>query len=292
MISWLEQTRIAVDAAIDSLLPPASTPPEVLHEAMRYSVLARGKRLRPALVIAAGELAGATRDDLMPAAVAVECVHAFSLIHDDLPAIDNDLLRRGQPTCHAKYGEATAILAGDALFAVAFELLASLSDRFSPRQVAVCIHTLARLSGSGGLVSGEMMDILCEHKPVTADELRFIHLNKTAALLRACTAIGALLANASDQMLNALDSWSESIGLAFQITDDILNITSSAEILGKATGTDAASGKATWPGLFGLEKAQKDADELVARAESALAPWRPESDVLLELGRYCVQRNW
>lgn len=289
---WLEQLRGEVDCAIDQLLPPPSTTPAVLHEAMRYSVLARGKRLRPALVIAAGELAGANRADLMPAAVAVECVHAFSLIHDDLPAIDNDLLRRGQPTCHAKFGEATAILAGDALFALAFELLASVTDRFRPQRVTEAVYTLARLSGSSGLVSGEMMDILCERQPATAEELRFIHVHKTAALLRACTRIGAALGDADEPLISALDSWSEAIGLAFQITDDILNVTSSAEVLGKATGSDAASGKATWPALFGLDQAQRDADELVANAESALRPWQPRSDILLGLGRFCVQRNW
>ncbi|CAN5589480.1 polyprenyl synthetase family protein [soil metagenome] len=272
-----------VDARLAELLPPEDALPAPLHAAMRYSALAPGKRLRPALCLAAAVACGGEPEGILDAACAIEMVHAFSLIHDDLPAIDNDDLRRGRPTLHIAYGEAVAIMAGDALFALAFDVLATGPWTF--RAEAVALVSKASLD----LVRGETQDILSEGKPVDAEGLAFIHRNKTGALIAASCEMGALLASGETHR-KALRLYGEKIGLAFQIVDDILNETSTAEQLGKAAGSDRDRGKATYPALFGLEGSREAAHQAVEEAVKSLAGLPGEASVLRELATFTVER--
>ncbi|HRF58498.1 MAG TPA: polyprenyl synthetase family protein [Fimbriimonadaceae bacterium] len=259
--------RAVSDAALDRLLPPETQLPSELHAAMRYACLSPGKRLRPAFVLGSCEAVGCDVSRAHDAAAAVEMVHCFSLIHDDLPALDDDDLRRGIPTVHKAFGEAVAILAGDALFALAFETVA----RYEPATLARdLVLELTRATGSEGLVAGEALDILVEGRPVDLDTVRWIHERKTGALIAASCAMGGLIGNASPPTVDALRSFGMAIGLAFQVQDDILNETSTPEQLGKAAGSDRARGKATYPGLFGLERARDFATELHQRALAIL----------------------
>lgn len=274
-----------VDARLDGLLPPVSAPPRELHEAMRYSCLAPGKRLRPALCIGAAISCGAVADDALDAACAVEMVHCFSLIHDDLPAIDDDDLRRGLPTCHKRFGEAIAILAGDALFARAFEVLANVahpSDR-----VARAVRVLTRAAGSNGLVGGEVIDVLSEGRSVDEATLELIHVRKTGALVAASCEIGAILAGADEPRARALSEFGARVGLAFQIADDILNETADAERLGKSVGSDRMRAKATYVALYGLDGARSLAQEAAADARATLPS---PSEFLLALADFAVTR--
>ena len=277
-----------VDARLRQLLPPVESPPADLHSAMRYSCLAPGKRLRPILCLASGQAVGAETASLLNAACAIEMVHCFSLIHDDLPAIDTDDLRRGVPTLHRKYGEAIAILAGDALFALAFETLAS-SPHPSDRIVAA-VKCLTRAAGSDGLVGGEVVDVLAEGKAADAETLEFIHSRKTGALIAASCEIGGILGGADAMRVAALKEYGLAIGLAFQIADDILDETSTTEELGKATGSDRARAKATYPSLYGLEGSRELAQASLNRAVSSLVNANIESDMLVQLARFSVER--
>lgn len=253
---------------------------------MRYSALAPGKRLRPVLLMACCEAVGGDIRSVMEAAAAVELVHCFSLIHDDLPAIDDDDLRRGMPTCHIKFGEAIAVLAGDSLFALAFKAMASL--KHPAESVVRCLNRLADVSGSDGLVGGEVVDVLTEGKPYTALDLDFIHRKKTGVLIQACCEIGALLGNASDKDYSRLSLYGDKIGLAFQVADDILNETGSAEQMGKAANTDALRQKATYPAHYGLDGAKEAANRLANEALAGLDDI--ESEPLRYLASYVTNR--
>jgi geranylgeranyl diphosphate synthase type II len=278
-----------VDARLDGLLPSAEDEPRPLHEAMRYSALAPGKRIRPAFAAAAHRALKPGGTGWLDAACAVEMVHCFSLIHDDLPAIDNDDLRRGRPTCHIQFGEAVAILAGDALFAKAFETVGSMEAEPSVR--ADCCLILARASGSPGLVAGEVLDILGEGLPPSADLVQRIHEWKTGALIAAACEIGAATAGASPEERRALAAFGLACGLAFQAADDVLNETSTPEELGKAVGSDRELGKQTYPAVFGLEAAVARADELIESAILGLQRAGIESEELAALAKACLHRR-
>jgi geranylgeranyl diphosphate synthase type II len=286
--AFLEECREFVDARLDEFLPTASTPPGKLHEAMRYSVLGGGKRLRPALVIAATQAVGGSRDDAAPAACAVEMIHTYSLIHDDLPAMDDDDLRRGRPTCHKVYGEALAILAGDGLLTYAFEVLTSTKHTES---VPGIVRAISRGVGTQGMVGGQVLDIEGEGKPATLASVRAIHAWKTAALITACCEAGALAGGATQTEYEHLSAYGRNIGLAFQIVDDILDITSSSEALGKTPGKDARVGKATYPAVMGLEKATEEADRLARQAFEELKIFGTKGRTLEALGRFVLDRK-
>lgn len=259
-----------------------------LHAAMRYSCLAPGKRLRPILCLASAEAVGAATESVLDAACAIEMVHCFSLIHDDLPAIDNDDLRRGVPTLHVKYGEALAILAGDALFSLAFESLAS--SAHPADRVVQAVICLTKAAGSNGLVGGEVMDVQSEGKAADADTLEFIHTRKTGALIAASCEIGGLLAGGSSSQVQALKLYGDKIGLAFQIADDILNETSTPEQLGKAAGSDRERQKATYPSLYGVDESRRRADQAVEDAIAALREVSLNGEMLESLAKFAVER--
>jgi geranylgeranyl diphosphate synthase type II len=295
LVSWMhmnwqsEMSMLAgmVDSRLAELLPGTQELPRELVEAMRYSCLAPGKRIRPVLAIASCVACGGTKDTAIDAACAVEMVHAFSLIHDDLPAIDNDNLRRGRPTCHVAFGEAAAILAGDALFALAFEVLTEMDCTAEVR--IKCVELLSKCSGIRGLVSGEAIDILSEGKPVSAPTLELIHVRKTGALIAAACEMGAVLGGGDSGAQTKLRSYGEKIGLAFQIADDVLNVEGDAEKTGKSVGSDAERGKATYVGLFGLEASKAKAKSLAQDAIGLLIDFS-ENQLLSELALFSVDR--
>ena len=263
--NYLPQLTADVNLALDALLPPADERPAKLHAAMRYSVFAGGKRLRPILCIASCEACGGTAEQAMQAACALELLHTYTLIHDDLPAMDDDTLRRGRPTCHIAFDEATAILAGDALLTLAFEVLAGVPDIGSSLALE-----LARAAGSRGVIGGQMEDIDAEGKTPDVSLVEYIHLNKTAALIRAACVMGGICAGADVQTLEKLARYGENAGLAFQLADDLLDESSTVEKLGKDIGSDKARGKMTWPAVHGIEKTADDAKQMEARAVAAL----------------------
>ena len=279
-----------VDAALNRLLPPATTKPKTIHQAMRYSIFAGGKRLRPVICLASAEVINGKNDDAIPLACAVECIHTYSLIHDDLPSMDNDDFRRGKPTSHKVYGEGVAVLAGDALLTIAFEMAASCRawPRYSHADV---IHELAVAAGSQKLIAGQVADLEGEGKKITPKELRYIHDNKTAALIASSIRLGAMSANATPKQLERLTDFGESLGLAFQVIDDILDVTQTTEKLGKSAGKDIAAQKATYPALLGLDKAKKEADRLTARARAALKPFGKNAGPLEAIADYLLKRE-
>jgi geranylgeranyl diphosphate synthase type II len=290
--AYLREERELVNSALDEILPTEDIPPTLLHRAMRYSVFAGGKRLRPILVLAAGRACGALPEDLMPAACAVELVHTYSLIHDDLPAMDDDDLRRGQPTSHVVFGEAMAVLAGDALQTRAFETLSDAGVRAAdPVPWLTCVAELSRAIGSCGMAGGQCMDLEAEGQSLDADSLRALHASKTGALLTSCVRMGAILAGADERALQELTRYGEKIGLAFQVVDDILDIEGSVEDLGKRPGADAEHNKSTYPALLGLDGAHEEADRLVEEALSALDVLGPHGDTLAGIARYIVERT-
>jgi geranylgeranyl diphosphate synthase type II len=273
-----------VNAALDALLPPAKECPAKLHEAMRYSVFAGGKRLRPALCIAACEACGGTVEQALPAACALELLHTYTLIHDDLPAMDDDTLRRGRPTCHIQFDEATAILAGDALLTFAFEVLAT------QRQGGALALELARAAGSRGVIGGQMEDIDAEGKTPDSTRVEYIHRNKTAALIRAACVMGGICAGADVRTLEKLAQYGENAGLAFQLADDLLDESATVEELGKDIGSDKAKGKMTWPAVHGIEKTAADAKRLEEKAVASLQGLK-DSTRLEQLAAFIIRRN-
>ncbi len=285
----LNQRKSMVDEALDRLLPSAATYPLALHEAMRYSVMGGGKRLRPILCLDAAELLGARLDAALQPAAAVEILHTYTLIHDDLPAMDNDDLRRGRPTCHKAFGEANAILAGDALLTLAFEWLAHCPAPapYPPTRLTL---ELAQAAGSRGVIAGQVVDMESEGRPIESPTLEFIHRHKTGDLIRAAVRIGAIVAGADADQLAALTRYAEAVGLAFQIADDILNATASAEQLGKAAGSDAQRGKATYVRVFGLEPARRQAATLVDEAIAALRNLPGNLAPLAAIARHIITR--
>lgn len=288
---YMRQRRAIVERALDERLPPVTEQPTRLHEAMRYSVLAPGKRLRPVLVLASTEAVGGDPELALDAACAVECIHAFSLIHDDLPCMDNDDTRRGRPTNHVVFGEAMALLAGDALLALAFELIARTPPPVPAARVASAIRLLAEASGTRGMVGGQVADMEAEGREVDHPTLRAIHARKTGALLKASVLLGAILANADDPSIAALEAYGEHLGVAFQIADDILDVVGDEHIIGKPVGSDQRQNKATYPRLFGIEKSHALAIEEARKAAAALQPLGPEAEPLRQIARFVVERD-
>jgi geranylgeranyl diphosphate synthase type II len=286
---WASRQK-QVDTALNRLLPRAATRPRTIHEAMRYSIFAGGKRLRPVITLAAAEVIGGKIEAALPLACAVECIHTYSLIHDDLPAMDNDDFRRGKPTSHKVYGEGIAILAGDALLTIAFEMVAGAkpSARYSS---AALVKELAHASGSQALVAGQVADLEGEGKKLKLSDLQYIHENKTAALITSSIRLGAMSANATPKQLAGLTEFGLSLGLAFQVIDDILDVTQTTEKLGKSAGKDIAAQKATYPALLGLDKAKKEADRLTQRARAALKPFGKDAAPLAAIADYLLKRE-
>jgi len=294
LVEGLERRRQAVDAALDRALPAETAWPATIHRAVRYSLFAGGKRIRPILVLAAGEAVGGEQSDLMPLACAVEMVHTYSLIHDDLPAMDDDDLRRGKPTSHKVFGEAIAILAGDALLTRAFALLAEMPAGATPdatRQRLAAIAILGEACGTSGLIGGQVEDLESEGKTISKEALERLHRAKTGALLGACVRGGAVLGGATAAQQECLAQYASAIGLAFQVVDDILDTTEAASQLGKTAGKDAAAQKATYVSVHGLASAQELASRLLKEAEDAIAPFGARGDELLGLARLIVERR-
>ncbi len=287
----LEQGRELTDAALERLLPPATQHPVKIHQAMRHSVFAGGKRLRPILCMEAGRMvAGSLPGGIEDVGAALEMLHTYSLIHDDLPALDNDDLRRGRPTCHKVYGEAIAILAGDALQTQAYEVLARLR---CPAEARVrIIEEIARGTGTvDGMIGGQVVDLEAEHTKPDLKMLEYIHRSKTAALITASVVSGGLYAGADEGAVGKLRSFGHSIGLAFQIVDDVLDVTQTSEQLGKTAGKDTAAEKATYPALFGIEESLKKADAQADTACAALDSFGSRADTLKSLARFLVERK-
>jgi geranylgeranyl diphosphate synthase type II len=288
--AFLEEDRIAVDEALDRLLPPETTTPETIHRAMRYSVMAGGKRIRPALCIETASLFDADRRAAIEVGCALEFIHTYSLIHDDLPALDNDDLRRGKPTCHKQFGEAMAILAGDGLLTLAFETLSK-----APIPAERLVRVIREISsGAGtvnGMVGGQVADVEAEGKPVDAATLEYIHRSKTAALIRASATAGALAGNASEDDIARIRRFGEKIGWAFQVVDDILDVEESSAALGKTAGKDEKQQKATYPALYGLEKSKETADRLCAEAMAELSPYGARAERVRELAQFLTARR-
>jgi geranylgeranyl pyrophosphate synthase len=289
----LRSYQVRVESALDGYLPGDGVQPGHLHEAMRYSVLGEGKRVRPILVYASGEAFGVGLDCLDSPACAVELIHAYSLIHDDLPAMDNDDLRRGRPTCHKAFNEATAILAGDALQALAFQILAnSTSIRVRAEQRLKMINILAQASGSRGMAGGQAIDLAAVGKQLNIAELENMHIHKTGALIRASVELGALSAeNVHPAAFDKVSHYAKCIGLAFQIQDDILDVESATEVLGKPQGSDKERGKPTYPDLLGLEGARKAARELHQQAIASLSQFDDKAAALRCIADYIIDRQ-
>jgi geranylgeranyl diphosphate synthase type II len=289
--AYLAHHCALVDEALDRFLPSKETAPATLHDAMRYSIFAGGKRLRPVLVLAAAEACGGAVENALPAACAVECIHTYSLIHDDLPCMDDDDRRRGRPTSHKVYGEAMAVLAGDALQAMAFEILCGMPGTAN-YSGADYLRELADAAGSRHLIAGQVMDLEGEGKPIAIDQLRAIHEGKTAALLACCARLGGMSANCPVTHLDALTRFGRALGLAFQVIDDILDVTQTSEKLGKTAGKDAAAEKATYPSIVGLDQSRRIAARLTSEAASAAHPFGPNGHRLRQFADHLLRREY
>jgi geranylgeranyl diphosphate synthase type II len=297
-MEWIKQelTRRAIDInqLLEEFLIPEDAYPTVIHQAMRYSVMAGGKRLRPILVLAAAEAIGGNPQVVQPAAAALEFIHTYSLVHDDLPAMDNDDFRRGKPTCHKVFGEAQAILAGDALLTLAFEVLTQKSGFIvgpSPEVLLQVIAELAQAAGTMGMIGGQVVDLDSEGRQVEVATLDYIHRHKTGALIRASLRAGALLAGANTEELNDLTRYAEELGLAFQIADDILDVVGDEIKMGKPVGSDVRNQKSTFPARFGLERSREMARERVEQAVASLTRFNERARFLRELAYYVIERD-
>ena len=279
-----------VNRGLEKLLAKEDEYPQTLHKAMRYSLFAGGKRLRPVLVLAAAQAVGGEADDALNTACAFECIHTYSLIHDDLPAIDNDDLRRGRPTCHRVFGEAAAILAGDALLTLAFEMICR-SETKNKEVVLKTVLEVARAAGSTGMIGGQVIDIESEGRDIPFPVLEYIHIHKTGELIRAAIRCGAIIGGASEKDLGKLTRYGEAVGLAFQVADDILDVEGTAEELGKMPGVDEKKGKATYPVLIGIVESKKRAVELSEMAIQSIDGFDGKADPLREIARYIVSRK-
>jgi geranylgeranyl diphosphate synthase, type II len=290
LASYLAQRQALVETALDRAVPV--TYPEKIYESMRYSLMAGGKRLRPILCLASCELFGGTLEMAMPTACAMEMIHTMSLIHDDLPAMDNDDYRRGKLTNHKVYGDDIAILAGDGLLSYAFEFIASRTENVPPQRVLQVISRLGYAVGATGLVGGQVVDLDSEGlTDVSEETLTFIHTHKTGALLEVSVVSGAILAGASESDLSRLTRYSQNIGLAFQIIDDILDITSTTEILGKSAGKDVQAQKVTYPSLWGIEESQRKATQLVTDAKAELSVFGDKAEPLCSIADFITSRS-
>jgi geranylgeranyl diphosphate synthase type II len=289
--SLIREGAELTDAALERLIPTAATVPASIHGAMRHSVFAGGKRLRPVLAVqAAIAVAGTLPDGIGDLGAAIEMLHTYSLIHDDLPALDNDDLRRGKPTCHVVFGEAIAILTGDALQTQAYEVLAGL--KCPPTATVEIIRLVAQATGTAdGMIGGQVLDLEGEHQKATPALVDAIHRAKTGALIRVSVVAGGIFAGATAEQVARLDTFGRKAGLAFQIVDDVLDVTQDSEQLGKTAGKDLASDKATWPAVFGLEQSIQDADRLIAEAFDALEPLGPKAEGLKAVARFLVERK-
>jgi len=297
-MKWIKQELVRraqeIDQLLEDFLPSENDYPPAIHQAMRYSVLAGGKRLRPILVMASAETVGGNLRSVQSVAVALEFIHTYSLIHDDLPAMDNDDFRRGKPTCHKVFGEARAILAGDALLTRAFEVLAqnaSLSGGPTPSVVLQVIQEVAQAAGSLGMIGGQVVDLSSEGRPIDETTLDYIHRHKTGALIRASVRAGALFGGANSEELADLTEYAEEFGLAFQIADDILDVVGDESKLGKPVGSDLRNEKSTFPSLYGLKQSREIAQASVRRAVERLTRFGERAKFLRELVEYVVERD-
>jgi geranylgeranyl diphosphate synthase, type II len=290
--AYLRSRQKEIDDALDRYLPKAKTKPATLHKAMRYSLFAGGKRLRPILCLAAAEACGGKIRDALPFACALECIHTYSLVHDDLPSMDDDDFRRGRPTCHRVFGDGIAVLAGDALLTIAFEIV-STAKPASRYDMSNLLREIAVAAGSEKLIAGQVADLEAEGRKVKRDQLRYIHENKTAAILSTSVRLGAMSANADPRKLKAISRFGYGLGLAFQVIDDILDVTQTSEILGKSAGKDVAARKATYPSVIGLEKSRTEARRLTRMAHNALSVFRSaEAEPLHCLANYLLEREY
>lgn len=287
----LKQWAQSVDEALNSYLLAADAYPETIHSAMRYSIFAGGKRLRPILLLAATQAVGGSTDKSMPVACALELIHTYSLIHDDLPAMDNDDYRRGRLTNHKVYGEAIAILAGDALLTQAFELIALAARELPAEAVNQVTLEIAQAAGSQGMIGGQVVDMLSENKAIGGEILEYIHRHKTGALFRASIRAGAILGGSSTEQLQALTQYAEQMGLAFQIKDDLLDIEGDAEKIGKPIGSDVKNQKATYPSIYGMEQARQMAATAADEAIKALKIFGAEAEFLREIMHFIISRD-
>ncbi len=290
--AYLRSRRKEIDRALDYYLPKTNVKPATLHKAMRYSLFAGGKRLRPILCLAAAEACRGKVSNALPLACALECIHTYSLVHDDLPSMDNDDYRRGRPTCHTVFGDGIAVLAGDALLTIAFEIVSRAKP--APRyDMSTLLREIAVAAGSQKLIAGQVADLEAEGRKVKRNQLRFIHENKTAAILKSSIRLGAMSANADAKKLRAVTQFGHGLGLAFQVIDDILDVTQSSEILGKSAGKDIAAKKATYPAVIGLEKSRAEARRLTHQAHDALSVFRDgEAESLHCLANYLLDREY
>jgi geranylgeranyl diphosphate synthase, type II len=289
---YLATRQQLVDRALDRCLPKANRKPATLHRAMRYSLFAGGKRLRPILCVAAAEACRGKIDDALPLACAIECIHTYSLVHDDLPSMDNDDFRRGRPTCHKVFGEGIAVLAGDALLTIAFEIVSRAKPR-SRYDMSTLLREVAVAAGSQKLIAGQVADLEAEGRKVKRRELQFIHENKTAAILQSSVRLGAMSANADARRLAAITQFGQRLGLAFQVIDDILDVTQTSEILGKSAGKDEAAKKATYPAVIGLQESRVEARRLTRAAHKALSIFsNRDAETLHTLANYLLEREY
>ena len=289
--AYLAARQRSIDRALDRFLPKEDVAPSTIHRAMRYSLFAGGKRLRPILCLAAAEACGGKISDALPLASAMECIHTYSLVHDDLPSMDNDDFRRGRATCHKVFGEGIAILAGDGLLTIAFEIAARAKPtrRYSTAQI---IREIASAAGSRKLIAGQVADLEAEGRPANRALVRYIHENKTAAMLTTSVRLGAMSANAETKKLRAMTKFGRSLGLAFQVIDDILDVTQTSEKLGKSAGKDVAAQKATYPAVIGLDASRAEARRLTNAAQRALNSFGTEAKRLQEIANYLLDREY
>jgi farnesyl diphosphate synthase len=290
--AWTQACQARTENVLAEWLPPAGITPQRLHEAMRYAVLGGGKRVRPLLAFAAGDVTGADPERVQHAAAAVELIHAYSLVHDDMPAMDNDALRRGKPTVHVEFDEATALLVGDALQSLAFDILATQTLAQDANTQLNMVQVLAQAAGSRGMAGGQAIDLASVGKPLTLTELEFMHIHKTGALIRASVQLGAQCGTQSDTTTAALDHYAKCIGLAFQVVDDVLDAETPTATLGKTAGKDAADNKPTYVSLLGVTRARELALELRADAHKALADIGASADRLRQLADFIVERTF
>jgi len=289
LASYLKKWRKEVDRTLERCLPAKDSYPESIGEAMRYSVFAGGKRLRPILCIAGCEAVCGDAKRALLTGAAIEMIHTYSLIHDDLPAMDDDELRRGKPTCHKKFGEAVAILAGDALLTEAFGAIVK-DPGLDPWLRNVVVAEVVKAAGVSGMIAGQVVDMEKEGKKYDRKDVEFIHASKTAAMISMSVAAGAIIGNGGEVEIGALRDYGQNLGLAFQIVDDVLNVTGGKE-LGKGVGTDASRGKATYPGLLGMDKSKKQAAKLVEKAKKSLEIFERRTEPLMAIADYVIERN-
>jgi geranylgeranyl diphosphate synthase type II len=289
--SYLVSRQKLVDRALDRYLPKENTKPATIHKAMRYSLFAGGKRLRPVLCLAAAETCGGEVATALPLACALECIHTYSLVHDDLPSMDNDDLRRGRATCHKIFGDGIAVLAGDALLTIAFEIAtnATPTRRYNLREI---MREITIAAGSRKLIAGQVADLEAEGKKTDRTQLRYIHENKTAAILTTSIRLGAMSANASAKQLAAMTRFGRALGLAFQVIDDILDVTQTSEKLGKSAGKDIAAKKATYPAVIGLDQSRAEASKLTLQAHNSLSAFGAKAEPLHTLANYLLEREY